>query len=79
MIEVVLNDRLGKKVRVKCNEDDTIGDLKKLVAAHLRTRSEKLKIQKWYTSTRITSRWRNMACFIGWCQAIGDNEEENGH
>ncbi|BAF27575.2 hypothetical protein NC651_011796 [Populus alba x Populus x berolinensis] len=28
MIEVVLNDRLGKKVRVKCNEDDTIGDLK---------------------------------------------------
>ncbi|CAA7041724.1 unnamed protein product [Microthlaspi erraticum] len=33
MIEVVLNDRLGKKVRVKCNEDDTIGDLKKLVAA----------------------------------------------
>jgi hypothetical protein len=66
MIEVVLNDRLGKKVcnagqglseacclpcpherkglhnvrgrfalqiRVKCNEDDTIGDLKKMVAA----------------------------------------------
>ena len=33
MIEVVLNDRLGKKLRVKCNEDDTIGDLKKLVAA----------------------------------------------
>jgi hypothetical protein len=33
MIEVVLNDRLGKKIRVKCNEDDTIGDLKKLVAA----------------------------------------------
>ncbi|KAF8821430.1 putative Ubiquitin family protein [Cardiosporidium cionae] len=33
MIEVVLNDRLGKKIRVKCNADDTIGDLKKLVAA----------------------------------------------
>ncbi|KAL0040762.1 hypothetical protein WJX79_004724 [Trebouxia sp. C0005] len=31
MIEVILNDRLGKKVRVKCNEDDTVGDLKKLV------------------------------------------------
>lgn len=30
---MVLNDRLGKKIRVKCNEDDTIGDLKKLVAA----------------------------------------------
>jgi hypothetical protein len=27
MIEVVCNDRLGKKVRVKANSDDTIGDL----------------------------------------------------
>lgn len=26
MIEVICNDRLGKKVRVKCNEDDTIGN-----------------------------------------------------
>lgn len=49
MIEVVLNDRLGKKVRVKCNEDDTIGDLKKLVAAQTGTRPEKIRIQKWYT------------------------------
>ncbi|OAE26242.1 hypothetical protein AXG93_3786s1220 [Marchantia polymorpha subsp. ruderalis] len=48
MIEVVLNDRLGKKVRVKCNEDDTIGDLKKLVAAQTGTRAEKIRIQKWY-------------------------------
>ena len=37
MIEVVVNDRLGKKVRVKCNEDDTVGDLKKLVAAQIGT------------------------------------------
>jgi hypothetical protein len=37
MIEVILNDRLGKKIRVKCNEDDTIGDLKKLVAAQTGT------------------------------------------
>jgi ubiquitin-like protein 5 len=49
MIEVVLDDRLGKKVRVKCNEDDTIGDLKKLAAAQLGTRPEKLRLQKWYT------------------------------
>lgn len=48
MIEVVLNDRLGKKVRVKCNEDDTIGDLKKLVAAQTGTRADKIRIQKWY-------------------------------
>ena len=35
MIEVVLNDRLGKKVRVKCNDDDTVGDLKKCVRARV--------------------------------------------
>ena len=33
MIEVILNDRLGRKIRVKCNPSDTIGDLKKLAAA----------------------------------------------
>ncbi|GFZ05846.1 ubiquitin-like protein 5 [Actinidia rufa] len=49
MIEVVLNDRLGKKVRVKCNDDDTIGDLKKLVAGQTGTRADKIRIQKWYT------------------------------
>lgn len=66
MIEITVNDRLGKKVRVKCNEgksldistfscrfihfdpltvsrvpndhiDDTIGDLKKLIAAQVGT------------------------------------------
>ena len=35
MMEVICNDRLGKKVRVKVNEDDTIGDLKKLIAAQV--------------------------------------------
>ncbi|OII71973.1 hypothetical protein cand_031520 [Cryptosporidium andersoni] len=64
MIEIVLNDRLGRKIRVKCNSDDTIGDVKKLVAAHTGkikftrtsksliylpgTRWEKIRIQKWY-------------------------------
>jgi ubiquitin-like protein 5 len=48
MIEVILNDRLGKKVRVKCNPDDKVGDLKKLAAAQLGTRADKLRIQKWY-------------------------------
>ena len=47
MIEVICNDRLGKKIRVKCNEDDTVGDLKKLVAAQTGTRPEKIRIQKW--------------------------------
>ena len=53
MIEITCNDRLGKKVfvrkaeignlncqqvRIKCNEDDTIGDLKKLIAAQTGTK-----------------------------------------
>uniref|UniRef100_A0A7M4F3M7 Ubiquitin-like protein 5 n=1 Tax=Crocodylus porosus TaxID=8502 RepID=A0A7M4F3M7_CROPO len=37
MIEVVCNDRLGKKVRVKCNTEDSIRDLKKLIAAQTGT------------------------------------------
>ncbi len=49
MIEITVNDRLGKKVRVKCNEDDTIGDLKKLIAAQTGTRSDKIVLKKWYT------------------------------
>lgn len=36
------NDRLGKKVRVKCEPDDTIGDFKKLVAAQIGTSPEKV-------------------------------------
>lgn len=33
-------------MRVKCELDDTIGDLKKLVAAQTGTRPEKIRIQK---------------------------------
>eukprot|EP00904_Undaria_pinnatifida_P013895 jgi/Undpi1/9636/HiC_scaffold_27.g12092.m1 len=42
-------DMIRLPVRVKCNEDDTIGDLKKLIAAQVGTRPEKIRIQKWYT------------------------------
>uniref|UniRef100_A0A5S6QYJ6 Ubiquitin-like protein 5 n=1 Tax=Trichuris muris TaxID=70415 RepID=A0A5S6QYJ6_TRIMR len=48
MIEITCNDRLGKKVRIKCNPTDTIGDLKKLIAAQTGTRSEKVVLKKWY-------------------------------
>ncbi|CAA0832974.1 40S ribosomal protein S19-1 [Striga hermonthica] len=47
--EPVPDDCQGKKVRLKCNEDDTIGDLKKLVAAQTGTRADKIRIQKWCT------------------------------
>lgn len=49
MIELILNDRLGTKVRVKCDPQDTVGDLKRMVAAQTGTRPEKLKIMKWHT------------------------------
>lgn len=49
MLEVTCNDRLGKKVRVKCNPDDTIEDLKKLIAAQTGTRWDKIVLKKWYT------------------------------
>lgn len=49
MLEITCNDRLGKKVRVKCNPDDTIGDLKKLIAAQTGTKWDKIVLKKWYT------------------------------
>ena len=48
MMEVVCNDRLGGKVRVKCYPSDSIGDLKLLIAAHTGTRPEKIRLQKAY-------------------------------
>ena len=41
--------RLTTGERARRSEDDTIGDLKKLVAAQTGTRPEKIRIQKWYT------------------------------
>lgn len=49
MMEITLNDRLGKKIKVKCNSEDTVGELKLLVGAMMGMRSEKLRFQKFYT------------------------------
>ncbi|KAH8827892.1 ubiquitin-like protein [Flagelloscypha sp. PMI_526] len=49
LIEVIANDRLGTKVRVKCSPQDTIGDLKKLIAAQTGTDPSKIQLKKWYT------------------------------
>ena len=46
MIEVIVNDRIGKKITVKCFPTDTILILKKLIAAHCGTRPEKIVLQK---------------------------------
>ena len=44
MIEVVCNDRLGGKVRVKCYPTDKIGDLKLLISAHTGTKPDKIRL-----------------------------------
>ena len=46
MMEVIVNDRLGQKVRVKCMPDDTVGMLKQLISAHTGVRAEKIRLQK---------------------------------
>ena len=46
MIEVIVNDRCGRKERIKCFPSDTILNLKKLIAAKTGTRPDKIKLQK---------------------------------
>lgn len=64
MIEITCNDRLGKKVRVKCNPEDTIGDLKKLIAAQTGTKWEKIILKKWYTIFKDHIRLLDCILFI---------------
>ena len=40
---------LAPTLKLLCSEDDTVGDLKKLVAAQTGTRPDKIRIQKRYT------------------------------
>lgn len=49
MFEITVNDRIGKKVRIKCFPTDTIFDFKQLIAAHIGTKPEKIRLQKAYT------------------------------
>jgi ubiquitin-like protein 5 len=49
LMTVFVNDRLGRKVRIRCLAADTIGELKQIIGAHIGTRPEKLKLQKWHT------------------------------
>ncbi|KAJ1958088.1 ubiquitin-like modifier hub1 [Linderina pennispora] len=46
MIEIICNDRLGKKVH-KLSPTDKIGDVKKLIAAMTGTRPEKITLKRW--------------------------------
>lgn len=46
LIEIVVNDRYGKKQRIKCCPNDTVFDFKKLISAQTGTRPEKIRLQK---------------------------------
>lgn len=46
MIEVVVNDRLGKKIRVKCLEEDLVGDFKKILSIQIGTPAGKIQLVK---------------------------------
>ncbi|CAN3356539.1 ubiquitin-like modifier Hub1p [Diutina catenulata] len=48
MIEVSANDRLGKKIKVKCLEEDSVGDLKKMIGALTGTDWQKIVLKKGY-------------------------------
>jgi ubiquitin-like protein 5 len=47
LIEVTVNDRMGRKQRIKCSPNDTVFDLKKLTAAQIGTRPEKILLKKY--------------------------------
>jgi hypothetical protein len=47
MFTAVLTEHLYI-VRVKCSPDDTVGDLKKLIAAQTGTDWRKIQLKKWY-------------------------------
>lgn len=48
MIEVVCNDRVGRKVRVKCLPDDTVGDLKGVLALQIGAKADHIVLKKGY-------------------------------
>ncbi|KAH9975522.1 ubiquitin-related domain-containing protein [Lactifluus volemus] len=50
LIEVITIDRLGRKIHVKCSPDDTVGDLKKLIAAQNGMDWRMISLKKWYTT-----------------------------
>lgn len=48
MIEVLCNDRVGKRVKVKCLPDDTIGEFKLQLAAQIGTPADRIVLKKGY-------------------------------
>jgi len=51
-LEVVASDQLGRKVRVNCNPEETIADLKKYIAAQIGADWTHIQLKKWSTLYR---------------------------
>ncbi|KAK7245188.1 hypothetical protein RIF29_40023 [Crotalaria pallida] len=64
--KITLKQSNWKKVRVKCNDDDTIDDLKKLVVAQTGTRADKIRIQKCSKLSIISNLYLNLvnSCMV---------------
>jgi len=45
-IVVTVNDRLGTKAQIPCLADDTVGDFKKLVAAHIGRQPHEIMLKR---------------------------------
>lgn len=45
-ISVVCNDRMGKKVSVKCDPKDTVGDFKLLLQAQIGTTAARIQLKR---------------------------------
>ena len=65
MTEAFFKGPLGKKVCIKCNTDDTIGNLKKLMIAQTGTGWNNIILKKWYVILKHHV-------------SLGDNEIHNG-
>ncbi|AWU77525.1 uncharacterized protein C5L36_0D02690 [Pichia kudriavzevii] len=48
MIQIWCNDRLGRKIAVKCLPEDTISDFKKVLALQIGTPAQKIVLKKGY-------------------------------
>lgn len=49
---------------MKCNPDDTIGDLKKLIAAQTGTKYDKIVLKKWYTIYKDSIKLSDCKCIF---------------
>lgn len=48
IIAIIANDRLGKKVRVLCNDKVTISDVKEIIVYKIGTKAEEIIIKRSY-------------------------------